>query len=91
MITAVIKLFADNAKIYRGISTMKYVYHLQSSIDKAVTWADQLEMFYNFKKCKHLHIDSRNEEIKYTMNIGQEVLEIETVTSKQNLIHFDFL
>ena len=63
---------------------MEHAYHLQSSIDNAVTWADQWKMFYNFKKCKHLHIGSRNEDIKYTMNTGQEVLEIETVISEQD-------
>ena len=85
MVTAVIKLFADDAEIYRGISTMEHAYQLQSNIDNAVIWADQWKMFYNFKKCKHLHIDSRNEDIKYTMNTGQEVIEIETVTSEQDL------
>ena len=85
VVTAVIKLFADDAKIYRGISTMEHAYHLQSSIDNAVIWADQWKMFYNFEKCKHLHIGSRNEDIKYTMNTGQEVIEIETVTSERDL------
>ena len=85
VVTAVIKLFADDAKIYRGISTMEHVYHLQSIIDNAVIWADQWKMFYNFEKCKHLHIGLRNEDIKYKMNTGQEVIEIETVTSERDL------
>ena len=41
VVTAVIKLFAYDARIYRGISTMEHAYHLQSSIDNAVIWADQ--------------------------------------------------
>ena len=85
VVTAVIKLFANDAKIYRGISTMEHAYHLQSSIDNAVIWADQWKMFYNFEKCKHLHIGSRNDDIKYRMNTGQEVIEIETVTSERDL------
>ena len=68
VVTAIITLFAD--EIYRGILTMEHAYHLQANIDNAVIWADQWKMFYNFKKCKHLHIGSRNEDIKYTMNTG---------------------
>ena len=56
VVAAVIKLFADDAKTYRGISTMEHAHHLQSSIDNAVIWADKWKMFYNFEKCKHLHI-----------------------------------
>ena len=63
---------------------IEHAYQLQSNIDNAVIWADKWKMFYNFKKCKHLHIGSRNEDIKYTMNTGQEVIEIEIVTSEQD-------
>ena len=56
VVIIVIKLFTDDAKIYRGISTKEHAYNLRSNIDNAVIWADQWKMFYNFKKCKHLHI-----------------------------------
>ena len=44
-----------------------------------------MENVLQFEKCKHLHIGSRNENIKYRVNTGQEVIEIETVTSERDL------
>ena len=58
---------------------------LSSRMSRPNLWADQWKMFYNFEKCKHLHIGSRNEDINYRMNTGQEVIEIETVTSERDL------
>ena len=79
------KLFADDAKVYKSISLVDHVHQVQSSVDEAVTWSNIWEMLFNFKKCKHLHIGSRQDSATYTMNSGQGVIEIEKVTSEKDL------
>ena len=58
-IVAIMKLFADDAKIYRSISTVEHEQEVQVSVDQSETWAEIWQMFFNLKKCKHLHIGSR--------------------------------
>ena len=80
------KLFADDAKVYRSISSLvDHVHQVQSSVDEAVTWSNIWEMPFNFKKCKHLHIGSRHDSVIFTMDSGQGVIEIENVTSEIDL------
>ena len=49
VISTIMKLFADDPKIYRSISTIQHVEQLQLSVDEAVAWADIWEMFHNLK------------------------------------------
>ena len=61
------------------------MHQVQSSVDEAVTWSNIWEMLFNFRKCKHLHIGSRHDSVTYTMDSGQDVIEIEKVTSEKEL------
>ena len=85
VITVIMKLFADDAKVYRTISSVEHVCQVQFSVDEAVTWSNIWEMLFNFKKCKHLHTGSRQDSVTYTMDSGQDVIEIENVTSEKDL------
>lgn len=58
-IAAIMKLFANDAKIYRSISTVEHEQEVQISVDQSEMWAEIWEMFCNLKKCKHLQIGSR--------------------------------
>ena len=80
---AIMKLFADDAKIYRSISTVEHEQEVQVSVDQSETWAKIWEMFFNLKKCKHLHIGSRYQPTTYTMKSGQEQIEIEKVSNEK--------
>ena len=73
------KLFADDAKFYRSVTNQEDVEQVQYSVNEAVTCKNILEMLFNFKKCKHLHIGSRTDPATYTMNTGHETIEIEKV------------
>ena len=42
-------------------------------------------MFSNLKKCKHLHIGTRQEPASYKMKCGPEITNIENVTSEKKL------
>ena len=79
------KLFADDAKVYKSISSVNHVHQVQSSVDEAVTWSNIWEMLFNFKKCKHLHIGSRYDSVTYKLDSEQGVIEIEKVTSEKDL------
>ena len=85
VITVLMKLFADDAKVYRSIADVQHVNQVQISVDKAVTWTNIWEMLFNFKKCKHLHIGSRTDPATYTMNSGTETIEIEKVNCEKDL------
>ena len=84
-ITVLMKLFADDAKVYRSITNVRHVNQVQTSVDNAVTWTNIWEMMFNFKKCKHLHIGSRTIPANYTINSGQDTEEIEKVSYKKIL------
>ena len=85
VITVIMKLFADVAKVYRSLSSVDHVHQVQSSVDEAVTWFNIWEMLFNFNKCKHLHIGSRHDSVTYTIDSGQGAIEIEKVTSEKDL------
>ena len=56
VITVLMKLFADDAKVYRSITDVQHVNQVQSSVDKAITWTNILEMLFNLTKCKHFRV-----------------------------------
>ena len=85
VISTIMKLIAVDAKIYRSISTIHHVEQLQLSVDEAVTWAGTWAMFFNFKKCKHLLIGTRQDPATYKRKCGQESSNIENVTSEKDL------
>ena len=48
-IAAIIKLFADDAKVYRSISTVENVNEVQNSVNQSKSWADIWEIIFNLK------------------------------------------
>ena len=72
-----IKLFADDAKIYAQVYSIEQGKDLQSNIKRAEEWASTWEMFFNEKKCKQLHIGTKDMGITYKMfkNNSETVVE----------------
>ena len=54
-IQALKKRFADDAKIYQVV-TMADVAQSQGGIIHSEDWSEIWHIFFNFKKCKHMHI-----------------------------------
>ena len=79
------KLFADDAKVYQIVSDMVEVDQFQTTLDNSVVWAEDWQMFYNFKKCKHMHLGNHDLEQTYTMKAGEERIPIAKVTSEKYL------
>ena len=67
VIQCCIRLFADDSKIYRRVSRAEHIEMLQSCLNRAVTWADIWEMFFNLLKCHHLHVGKNPIGQYYTM------------------------
>lgn len=85
VIHASVKLFADDAKVYQVVTTREDIEHFQESIDNAVNWSITWQMFYNTKKCKHLHVGNHDLNQEYTMETGQESTTIKKVDSEKDL------
>ena len=67
-----IKKFADDTKIGQVISTAEDRDKLQAALRDLSTWADTWGMAFNAKKCKVMHIGSKNPRYKYEME-GEEL------------------
>ena len=58
---------------------------LQSCINRAVTWADIWEMFFNLLKCHHLHVGKNPIGQYYTMQSHEGEMRLEIVKSEKDL------
>ena len=62
-----VKLFADDTKVYATVNTEEESNSLQRDIDALMNWLDDWLLKVNKTKCKHLHIGQET-GAKYTMN-----------------------
>ena len=67
VIEVLLKLFADDAKLYSVISSLNNVLSLQCSVNNAGTWLIDWEMLFNIKKCHQLHVRPQDTGYIYTM------------------------
>ena len=78
--------FADDAKVFRKVTTDTDKHSLQDDVGKLVKWSDKLQIVLNFGKCKFIHIGLRNMKEEYKM--GGAVLGI---TTQQNDLRVTFI
>ena len=55
-IVAIMKLFADDAKVYISFSTVENVHEVQNSLNQSESWADIWEMLFKLKTNKTICI-----------------------------------
>ena len=67
-----IKKFADDTKVGHVITTAEDRDKLQEALRDLSTWADTWGMAFNAKKCKVMHIGSKNPRYRYEME-GEEL------------------
>ena len=75
-IDSVCQLFADDAKIFRGIKSSNDIYTLQEDLDKLAAWSEKWQLAFNIEKCKSLHVGVKNVHHEYHMN-GKMLKQIE--------------
>ena len=87
VINALIKLFADDAKVYNRVKQNEQPAdnHVQSSLNRGVNWANTWLMRFNFTNSHHMHIGKHNTGTKYTMQDGNDTFELETVKTEKDL------
>ena len=51
-----VKLFADDTKVYATVNNKDAKDSLQSDIDRLMNWSDTSLLKFNKSKCKHTHL-----------------------------------
>ena len=76
-----IYLFADDAKLYRNISSDDDPPALQHDLQQLEKWSEKWQLCFNLNKCKVMHLGRQNPRQNYTM--GGTTLA--TTTSEKDL------
>ena len=77
-VDSLIKIFADDTKIYEGLPATNQSPTLQKDIEKLHSWTLDWQIKFNSDKCKVLHLGKNNPDISYNMNgVRLEVTEAE--------------
>lgn len=70
--------FADDTKIFGKVVNEDDKESLQRDLDNLLEWADRWQMQFNVKKCKVMHMGSKNRGYDYSMNnINLEAVNVE--------------
>ena len=64
--------FADYTKVFRKVTNDADKQRLQDDLNKLVKWSEKWQMFFNFGKCKCMHIGHGHMDEEY--QIGDAVL-----------------
>ena len=67
VIQCLVKLFADDAKLYQIIKCIQDRDELQGDIGNCKDWSIIWKMLFNIKTCKHLHLGSITTDSRYFM------------------------
>ena len=67
-IESLIKLFADDTKVFRAIESLDDMDIIQQDIDKLHAWSKKWQLPFNVSKCKVLHFGKNNNKKVYKMN-----------------------
>ena len=71
-----IRLFADDALIYRKINSVNDTQQLQSDIEKLLEWESNWSMEFNPDKCKVLRITNKRNIIISNYTMHNQILEV---------------
>jgi len=69
------KLFADDTKIYKEISSENDAKSLQTDINSLEKWSERWQIKFNASKCKCMHLGKGNPEYCYKMGSDNATIE----------------
>ena len=70
------QIFADDTKLFIQISSSQEAKTLQEDLANLDTWADTWRLRFNAKKCKVLHLESKNSHHEYRMlHNAQDIIQ----------------
>lgn len=67
IVNNLVKIFADDTKIYTVINSETDCESLQRELDNLSEWSDTWKLGFNAKKCKSMHIGHTNDKHQYIM------------------------
>lgn len=86
VVEGIVKIFADDTKIYSAISDPQQCEKLQQDLDNLCNWSTESKLSFNASKCKVMHIGSNNDCARYTMqDIDGNYVKVEPVASEKDL------
>ena len=85
-----IRLFADDAKLFRKISGRDDEIDLQNDLKEIFTWCKTWLLGLNLQKCKVIRFGKSSSSPKYTVGEGLQQHTIEAVSQEKDLgVTFD--
>ena len=76
-INSLIKIFADDTKVFKAISTIQDAENLQADIGRLALWAKTWQLPYNELKCKCIRYGKNNIKHNYEMNGYDLITDLE--------------
>ena len=67
ILQSIVKLFADDTKLYRTIVDKNDETILQNDIDQIAAWSERWQIPFNVNKCKVLKVGKNDQNVKYSM------------------------
>ena len=69
VVKSMVKLFADDTKLYSVVNNQQEAEKLQTDLDNICMWSEKWLLNFNIGKCKHMHIGkiNENEQREYYM------------------------
>ena len=80
-INSSVKVYADDTKVYRPVSSHHDADQLQQDLDSIQRWSTVWQLPFNTGKCKVMHIGTKNLKFDYTMANHK----LETTTQEKDL------
>ena len=80
-----IKMFADDTRVFRRICSPEDSRQLQEDLDELGRWSDKWLLKFNKDKCKRMHIGRKNVKHQYTMGEGAEQQVLEETKEERDL------
>ena len=84
-IKGLMKIFADDAKVYYEIESIDTPQLMQDDLNRADLWAILWDMLFNNKKCHHMHVGENSAVSTYKMGSGENRTEIQKVKAEKDL------
>ena len=84
-IKGLMKIFADDAKVYYEIESIGTSQFMQDDLNRADLWAILWDMIFNNKKCHHMHVAENSIVSTYNMGSGENRTEIQKMKSEKDL------
>jgi ribonuclease P/MRP protein subunit RPP40 len=68
IVKSMVKIFADDTKVYRSVMEDFDRQKLQEDLDQLKAWSERWQLHFNASKCKVIHLGSKNKRYDYTMD-----------------------